>query len=1765
MDERLIYESPNSKVYLSESTEYDIPVVVKVLNKEYPTTKEIQQFYREYDIAQALDIAGIRKPLKMQKKGNRHTLVLEYVEGVVANELSKEAPIDIGLFLDLAIRTAQILHELHQRNIIHKDVSSSNLIIDVDKKDVHVIDLGRSSQLDLKIQHLGNPDTLEGNLSYISPEQTGRMNRVVDYRTDMYSLGVTFYELLTGRLPYSKEDPLELVHAHIATLPEKVSVIRPEVPEILSEIILTLMAKNAEERYQSGFGLIHDLKQCRFQWEAKKEIHPFVLKERDYSGKFQIHQKLYGRKKELDILMSHFWKIAAGPSELLLVSGYSGTGKSALVHEIHRPITEKRGYFIEGKFDQFQREVPYYAFIQAFESYISLILTENEVNLSRIKERIQESVGAEGKVLTEVLPRLENIIGPQPDIPDLGGPEAQNRFNFLFRKFINAIASADHPVVLFIDDLQWADTGSLSLLKSLMSDKDSMHVLTICAYRDNEVSPSHPFITTVAEIEKSHKKATRIHIGNLSEQDVHHLISDSVGMSSSETEPLAKLVFEKTRGNAFFVVQFLKSLYTSGLLYFDFEGRNWHWNIDKITETNITENVVELLAGNILELKEETQHGLRMAACIGNAFDVQTLSVILEKSEEKVKDHLWEALSKGFIVPYEDKYKFAHDRVQQAVYSLIPKEDQTRIHHSIGRLLEAKYAEREGDLFLFDITNHLNIASSFMVDEEEQLHLARLNERAAKKAMASSAFKPAYDYVATGLELMPADSWNRHYELNLSLHHLGAESAYDIAEFEPMSKYIDVVLNQGKTMMDKIPVYALRINAFKAENKLNEAIETGLEVLVKLGERIPKKGPLPLVMIDLVKTKIMLFGKKKDDILNLPVMTNPEKSAALRILNDIASPVYWARPAILPFVIFRMVQLSLRHGITEISAFGFATYGLLMCGVLGDMSEGYRFGQIGLALLDKFKAKKWLSQIYTPVFALINHWTHHIHETLEPFLYSYRVGFETGAIEYACINVNIYCNHLYLGGKPLVKTEEEMHAFSQSMFDFKQETNYNYTEVYRQAVLNLLGRSDNVLLLKGEAFDEIKMSAQNEERNDRSGHFYIHFHKMILNYLFGHYEEARKQADLTRPFLDAVLAKFDVAVFHFYEALVYLAIAGTLKGSKRRKLLSRPNKNIKQFKKWAKYSPSNHLHKLNLLEAERHWVKGELKEAKDSYDKATSGANKQNFLNEEALSCERAGMFYEANGMESLASHFLKRAFQTYREWGAEAKLKDLQSRYYELTKEIKSDKKLVSDISGSLTIETDSELDLQTVIKASTAISQEIVLSNLLKEMMLIVMENAGAQSGSMFLNEQDEWMLKATGTIEGNNIEVIQGKPMEECDQAPVSLIQYVIRSNEVVVLNEATQAKRFSADQYIQKNQPKSVLCLPIMHQGKMSSILYLENNLVTGAFTQDRIEILNLLSGQISVSLANAQVYETLEEKVKERTSEVVKQKERIEQALLKLQTAQAQLVESEKMASLGQLTAGIAHEINNPINFVTSSVGSLKLDFSELKELLEIFRETDDAGEAFRILKKGQEFSREIDKDFLLGEIDQLIESIQEGANRTAEIVGELRNFSRLDDDAIKFVDLHTGLDSTLMLLKNKISNRIRIEKNYGDIPKVQCLPGKINQVFVNILSNGIQAMENETGEKVITISTYLEEENVLVSIKDNGHGMNSEIQNKIFDPFFTTKDVGEGTGLGLSVSYGIVQRHHGKIYVKSSPGSGAEFIISLPIEQEEKKIVISPN
>jgi histidine kinase len=612
LTEELIYQSPNSQIFLLDDSEWDFPVIRKTLNSEYAPPAEIARFYNEFDIISGLPIEGTRKALKRTRYKRKPALYLEYVDAAPLLEAFRGKQNDILDFLHLAIAISRALGDIHRHHIIHKDISANNILVDLHKRTAWIIDFGISSKLDLKTPNLGNPERLEGNLQYISPEQTGRMNRVVDYRSDLYSMGVVFYQMLAGRLPFEATDAMEIVHAHIALRQRSLHEVNSRVPEPISRIVDRLLQKNAEDRYQSAYGVADDLERCLAQYGTAKTIGPFELGSTDYSGKFLIPQKLYGREHEVSVLMDSFDRACEGHLNMVLVAGYSGTGKSALVHEIHKPITARRGHFIEGKFDQFQRGAPYFAILQAFQDYVSLLLTEPAERLEELGNVIQRAVGREGRVLTDVIPNLVHVIGDQPNVPEVGGTEAQNRFTYVFSKFISAIATGEHPITLFIDDLQWADSASISLLKVLMGDQSKGHFQCVGAYRDNEVGPSHPFMIALTEMREAGVDLRTIEIGNLSDSDVQAMISDSLSRPPEDVEALTRLVYEKTRGNAFFVNQFLKTLYQEGLLHFVPEEKRWRWELDRIRELNITDNVVELMAEKIRRLPAMTQDALKL-------------------------------------------------------------------------------------------------------------------------------------------------------------------------------------------------------------------------------------------------------------------------------------------------------------------------------------------------------------------------------------------------------------------------------------------------------------------------------------------------------------------------------------------------------------------------------------------------------------------------------------------------------------------------------------------------------------------------------------------------------------------------------------------------------------------------------------------------------------------------------------------------------------------------------------------------------------------------------------------------------------------------------------------------------------------------------------------------------------------------------------------------------------------------------------------------
>jgi histidine kinase len=1492
MGDRLVYESKKSKIFRRQEDGSGAVTAVKVLNYEFPTPADIAQFHNEFDIISGLKVPGIRGVLRKTRENSRHVIEMEWVDGENLKTAFRQKSSDIIDVLHIAIATAHALAEIHHHHVIHKDISPFNILVDLQERRVRLIDFGIATVLDLKQPYVSNPELIEGTLAYCSPEQTGRMNCPVDFRADLYSLGATFYEVLAGAIPFQAADAMGMVHAHLAQIPTPLRQLNPRVPAALSAIVDKLLAKGPDDRYQSADGLRHDLERCLQDFQKYGANAPlFPLGEKDHSMIFRLPYRMYGREPEVTTLLGAFDRCADGARLLVLVGGYSGTGKTSLVHEVHKPITARRGSFSSGKFDQFRRATPYVAFVEAFKDLVDALLTEREERLSAVREQIRAALGAEGRVITNVLPNLELIIGPQPAIPDVGGAEALNRFNYLFRKFVRALCTEAHPVVIFIDDMQWADSASLNLLHVLMTDPDCGHFMLVCAYRENEVSAAHPFMQSVHDIRESGLTPEIIRIGNLAEDDLGAMLADALGSTREAVAPLAALAHDKTQGNAFFATEFLKSLAAERLLAFDPATTRWRWDATLIAQKNIAENVVDLMAYKVRRLDPAVQETLRLASCIGSRFDLETLCIVQRRDPADEAVRLKVALGAGLLCQLEGaNYKFSHDRVQQAVYSLIPENDRASVHLEIGRLLLASAPEDQREERIFDITNQLNSGRSVITDREAQIELAKLNLQAGNRAKLNSAFPTALDYFETGISLVElgVEPWKEAPTLMRELFVESAEAAYLSGEFERSDARVRILLAELDDILDKVKPYEVRILAYQADNRFHESIEAGLEALAQLGERFPPRPNSLHALADLAATQIALSRYSPTDLMSLPPMVDPRKIAAMRIIAHITSPVYWGRPNLLPLIVFRMVQLSLRYGNNALSCFAFGSYGVITCGVLGSMGRGARYGRLALDLLEKLNAKEWKAQIRIPPYCLTFHWTEHVRNSLRPLQESFQIGLETGQIDSACISTNVYCIHSFLCGRPLGRVEEETRAYSALYRQFKQETNYNYNEVYRQSMLNFMGRSEDPVRLVGETFDENRMIAQNRERGDKTGAFFIHFLKLLLGYHFRRFAEAHEHARSARKLLDAVLGKFEIPNLSFYGALTTIALAEQAPWAKRRRLLLNARLDMMRLRYWARFAPENYRHKYDLCAAEYARVVGNENAARLAYDRAITGASQNEFLHEQALAFELAGRFYDATNRPVLAEFHLKAAYNTYREWGAAAKHRDLLDHFPKyITQKTQSLSTLAGGEGGidlSTSMLNGAVLDISTVLKAATIISREVVPSNLLSVLMKIVIENAGAQRGFILLDAADGLAIQARGEDAGATIEVLQNLLAETSEDLSVPLAQFVHRTREPLVIADALSDERCRSQPYIVKRRPVSILCVPILNRGRSVGVLYLENNLAPGAFTRERVDLLTLLSGQIAVSIDNAMLYEKLEQKVAERTAELDQEKRRSDDLL-----------------------------------------------------------------------------------------------------------------------------------------------------------------------------------------------------------------------------------------------------------------------------------------
>lgn len=1491
-----IYESINSEVYRAIRDTDNQRVILKFLKEDYPTPSEITRYKQEYEITRNLNLDGVIKAYELKPYQQTLVMILEDFGAVSLKDLinqRREAGADVlplEEFFSIAIKTAEILGLIHAKNIVHKDINPANIIFNPETGQLKIIDFGISTQFTSENPTVKNPNILEGTLAYISPEQTGRMNRSLDYRTDFYSLGVTFYELLTGQLPFETNDPLELVHFHIAKVPLSPHQINPEIPKAVSDIIMKLMAKTAEERYQSAFGIKNDLAQCWHQLQTTGNIIDFPLGSQDIAEHFQIPQKLYGREAEVETLLTAFERVAnpeKSQIEMMLVAGYSGIGKSSLVAEIHKPNTRLRGYFTEGKFDQFQKSIPYSAVVNAFKGLVRQLLTESEAQLQQWRGKLSSAFGINGQVIIDVIPEVEMIVGSQPPVPELGASESQNRFNIVFGNFIRAFGTKEHPLVIFLDDLQWADSATLKLIELMMTDTDMEYLFLIGAYRDNEVSPSHPLIVTLDGLLKGGATINYITLAPLALENINQIIADTLYSDRDSVKSLAELVMSKTGGNPFFVNQFMKTLHAENLIILDLDRHNWQWNIDQIESKNMTDNVVELMIINLKKLPEITQQILCLASCIGSSFCLITLSIVCGKPKEVIFSDLVVAVQSGLILATSEldqnllieDYKFLHDRVQQAAYLLIPNDQKQVTHFKIGQLLLQNYSEIEREEKLFDLVGHLNLGQELIAEANEREALAKLNLKAGQKARNSNAYAAANIYLQMGIKLLTVNSWKNQYKLTLNLYVVATEVAYLNADLEGMEKMARQVLQNAHVILDKVKIYEIKIAAQTAKANPLAAIAVAREALSQLGVDLPIEPDEITINKGLKTLNNQLQGRQISQLLDLPVMTDSQTESSMKLLSMLIAASVQGMPSLLPVVGLTMVSLSLKFGNTSASSVGYVLYGMVRCTVLGDVETGYEFGKLALNVLNRFNAMEFKSIIMLMFGCFIQHRQEPLRAAIQTLKDGYMAGGETGEALYAGYSIEHYSYASFFSGIELGNLAAELAAYSDALLQLKQYSARNYLDLLRQTIQNFRDFVGEPDCLKGTAYDETVMLPKHHQDNDLCAIVYVYIYKFLLAYLWENYISALEHMiEIEKYVYSMTLGSVFIPVFHFYAALAQLALFPN--STEQDDIISKVEIHKTKLYCWMQNALGNHQHKWYLIEAEKNRILGNKIEAIEYYDRAISLAKENQFIQEEALASELAAKFYLEWGKEKIAKTYIMEAYYCYLKWGATAKIRDLETRYRQLLKGISPGTKNIKNTEIGTFSGSDSHLDMTTVTKAYQVISSEIMLDKLLSNLMKILIENGGAQKGYLILSNRGKLTIEAKGEVALDRVQVSQSLPDEISESLPVGMIQYVARTHEDIVLSEATKEGVFTTEPYTIKNQPKSVLCAPIINRGKLISILYLENNLIAGAFTPDRLELLKVLSAQAAISLENARLYQNLEDKVQQRTAQLAQANQEI---------------------------------------------------------------------------------------------------------------------------------------------------------------------------------------------------------------------------------------------------------------------------------------------
>jgi PAS domain S-box-containing protein len=1431
-------------------------ILVRSLVSEHPAATHFKWLEHEFSLRSNLSSEWAVLPLHLTRHDARISLVLEDPGG---QTLDRDlcGPMETAKFLRLALLAAGTLGCMHRQGLIHKDIKPTNLFIDASGK-VRITGFGLASTLPRERQAAIPLEVIAGTFAYMAPEQTGRMNRSMDTRSDLYSLGITFYEMLTGHLPFSADDPLGWVHCHTALQPVPPHK-RAKVPEQLSSIIMKLLAKTADERYQTASGLVTDLLKCEHNWTQGRSIAPFPLGAKDISERLLISERLYGRDKEKQLLLAAFERVvASGACELVLVSGYSGIGKSSVVNELHKALVPPRGLFAAGKFDQYKRDIPYATIAQAFQSLIRQILGKSERELEYWRESLEEALGPNGQIIVNLIPELEIIIGPQPPAAELSAQDAANRFQMVFRKFIGVFARAEHPLALFLDDLQWLDMATLQLLQYLMLEPQVRHVLFVGAFRDNEVTNAHPLSRTIEDIRKADRPVEDVVLSPLSIVDIGHLIEDAIHCPPGEASSLTRLVFEKTGGNPFFAIQFLTELAEEKLVVFDSESGAWRWNIEQIQAKGFTDNVVDLMAAKLNRLSEETRRTLQCLSCLGNSADADTLALVQECPEQTIYRILAEAVHSGLVLRNATTFSFLHDRVQEASYAMIPKSARALSHLKIGRLLASATGPEQQQENIFEIVNQFERGIDLIEDQAERDNVASLFFAAARRAQTSTAYESAVKYLNAARWLLGEDSWNRKYELTFAIELNLAECEFLVGKIEPAEQRIRALIGRGKRKVDLAAAYRLRITMYVVMSENHQAVFAALECLSLFGIEMSAHPELTDVSMAFADIERRLAGRPVETLIDLPLATDPDVEAAMSVLSVLWAPAIYTDEPLVGLHVCHMVRLTLEFGVTSASPQGLGWYGIMLGHLsFGDYKEGYKFGVLAVNIVEKYRFTAYQAKALYSLH-MLSLWNRPISAALETIESVFLACVKTGDVTIACYACNHMVNDRLERGDHL----DEVLRETERGLTYVEKVGYRIVQdcilSLQRGILHLQGRTKSFGTLDGNDFSEASFEQDLTPDSMATVVFWYWTIKGQARYMSGRFAEAAAAFERARPISWGSPGHIQNADFQFFSALTLAALDSSEKEdaaalSGRSHILAAH----KELARWASSCPTTFAAKHALISAEIARIEGRTLEAIHFYQRSVSLARDNGTVHYEAIAHELAARFHMSIGLETAGQAHLRLSRECYERWGAYGKVLEIDSLFPALRH---------SKVSFSSVNTTDTpigRLDLFAVVKASQAISREIILDDLIRTLLSISVELAGADRGLLILLRDEVPLVVAEATTSRGQLETILRYSEISASELALAPLQYVIRTRESLILDDASRSSDFATDEYVRSHQSKSILLVPIVKQGRFRGILYLENELTAYAFTADRVELLEMLSSQAAISLENASLYTELQ--------------------------------------------------------------------------------------------------------------------------------------------------------------------------------------------------------------------------------------------------------------------------------------------------------------